>query len=100
MGGKNPALHFPVPHPSEEDPMPTGRRDPRPRRALLALVAVGCAVLLGAGSQAQAGGGANKTLSNDVVQNLGLATQTGSVAASQTMTVGVFLSNPNQAAED
>jgi subtilase family serine protease len=80
--------------------MPTGHRGPHPRRALLALVAVGCAALLGAGSPAHAGSGATTTLSNDVVHNLGLATLTGSVPASQTVTVGVFLANPNQSAED
>ncbi len=80
--------------------MPAGHRGPRPRRALLALVAVGCAALLGAVSPAHAVGGATTTLSNDVVHNLSLATLTGSVPATQTVTVGVFLSNPNQAAED
>ena len=80
--------------------MPAGHRGLRPRRALLALAAVGCAALFGAGGPAQAGLGATTTLSNDVVHNLGLATLTGSVPASQTVTVGVFLSNPNQAAED
>jgi subtilase family serine protease len=63
-------------------------------------VAVGCAVLFGAGSPAHAGGGATTTLSNDVVHDLSLAALTGSVPATQTVTVGVFLSNPNQAAED
>lgn len=80
--------------------MPAGHRGLRPRRALLALAAVGCAALFGAGGPAHAGLGASTTLSADVVHNLGLATPTGSVPASQTVTVGVFLSNPNQAAED
>src|SRR3954453_11428099 len=80
--------------------MHAGHRGLRPQRALLALVAVGCAVLFGAGSPAHAGGGATTTLSNDVVHNLSLATPTGSGPATQTVTVGVFLSNPNQAAED
>jgi pseudomonalisin len=80
--------------------MHAGHRGLRPQRAFLALVAVGCAVLFGAGSPAHAGGGATTTLSNDVVHNLSLATPTGSVPATQTVTVGVFLSNPNQAAED
>src|SRR5437763_9141785 len=79
--------------------MPAGTRGPRSYRALLALAAVGCAVLLGAVSPAHAGG-PTTTLSTDVVHNLSLATLTGSVPASQTVTVGVFLSNPNQAAED
>jgi pseudomonalisin len=80
--------------------MPVGHRGPRSCRALLALAAVGCAALLGAGSPAAQAGGASTTLSNDVVDNLGLATLTGPVPASQPITVGVFLSNPNQAAED
>src|SRR5712671_5822012 len=80
--------------------MQAGHRGLRPQRAFLALVAVGCAVLFGAGSPARAGGGATTTLSNDVVHNLSLATLSGSVPAMQTVTVGVFLSNPNQAAED
>jgi subtilase family serine protease len=80
--------------------MPAGHRGPRPRRASLALAALGCAALLGAVSPAQAGSGATTTLTTDVVHNLSYATLTGSVPASQTVTVGVFLSNPNQAAED
>src|SRR6476661_3240509 len=80
--------------------MPVGHRGPRSCRALLALAAVGCAALLGAGSPAAHASGASTTLSNDVVHNLSLATPTGSVPATQTVTVGVFLSNPNQAAED
>ena len=39
-------------------------------------------------------------MTTDVVHNLGLATLTGPVPATRTVTVGVFLSNPNQAAED
>src|SRR4051812_5480139 len=102
MGGKTPRCIFsPVSvHPSEEDPMHAGHRGLRSQRALLALAAVGCAVLFGAGSPAHAGGSATTTLSNDVVHNLSLATLTGAVPATQTVTVGVFLSNPNQAAED
>jgi subtilase family serine protease len=80
--------------------MPVGHRGPRSFRALLALAAVGCAALLGAGSPAARASGASTTLSNDVVHNLSLATLTGPVPATQTVTVGVFLSNPNQAAED
>jgi pseudomonalisin len=80
--------------------MPAGNRRPRPSRVLVALVAAGCAALLGVGSPAQAGSGPTTTLGNAVVHNLSLATLTGSVPASQTVTVGVFLSNPNQAAED
>ena len=44
--------------------------------------------------------GPTTTLSNDVVHNLSLATLTGTVPASQTVTVGIYLTNPNQAAED
>ncbi len=80
--------------------MPVGHRGPRSCRALLALAAVGCAALLGAGSPAAHAGGTSTTLTNDVVHNLSLATLTGAVPASQPVTVGVFLSNPNQAAED
>jgi subtilase family serine protease len=67
---------------------------------LLALAAVSLAALLGAGSPAAHASGTTTTLSNAVVHNLSLATLTGSVPATQTVTVGVFLSNPNQAAED
>jgi subtilase family serine protease len=80
--------------------MPAGHRRAQSRRALLALVVVGCAALFGAGSPAQAGSGATTTLTTDVVHNLSLATLTGSMPLSETVTVGVFLSNPNQAAED
>jgi subtilase family serine protease len=80
--------------------MPAGNRGPRSYRALLALAAVGCAALLAAGSPAAHASGATTTLSNVAVRNLNLATLTGSVPATQTVTVGVFLSNPNQAAED
>jgi subtilase family serine protease len=80
--------------------MPAGLRGTRPQRALLALAAIGCAALFGAGSPAHAGIGATTTLSNAVVHNLSLATLIGPVPATQPVTVGVFLSNPNQAAED
>ena len=80
--------------------MQAGHGGLRPRRAMLALAVVGCAVLFGAGSPAHAGGGATTTLPNDVVHNLGSATLLGPVSPSQPVTVGVFLANPNQAAED
>src|SRR4029077_7301116 len=80
--------------------MPAGHRGIRLHRVLLAFAAVGCAALLGSGSSAHAGSGPTTTLTNDVVHNLDLATLTGAVPAAQTVTVGVFLSNPNQAAED
>jgi pseudomonalisin len=79
--------------------MPAGLRRPRTRRAILALAAVGVAALLSAAGQAQAVGGTT-TLTNDVVQNLNLATYVAPVAATRPITVGVFLKNPNQAAED
>src|SRR5262245_61451009 len=44
--------------------------------------------------------GPSTTLSHAVVHNLALATQTGVVPATQTVTVGIALTNPNQAAED
>ena len=50
--------------------MQAGHRGLRPRRALIALVVLGCAALLGVGSPAHATGGATTTLSNDVVHNL------------------------------
>ena len=78
---KHPAA-FPATHPSEEEPMPAGNRGPRSCRALVALAAVGCAALLGAGSPAAQAGGATTTLSTDVVHNLSLATLIGSVPAS------------------
>lgn len=79
--------------------MPAGLPRPWRRRAQLALLAAGLAVLLGAANQARATG-VTTTLANDVVTNLNLATLVGPVAASQPVTVGVFLNNPNQAAED
>jgi len=79
--------------------MPAGLRRPWRRRAQLVLAAAGVTVLLGAAQQARAVG-ATTTLTNDVVRNLNLAAPAGAVPASQPITVGVFLNNPNQAAED
>jgi pseudomonalisin len=65
--------------------------------------AVAAAVLtLGAASAAQGSIslGPTTTLRTDVVHNLSLATLVGAVPSSQTVTVGIFLANPNQAAED
>src|SRR6266851_1348317 len=70
------------------------------RRAECALVAVGIAALVGAGHPARAGNASTVRLTGDVVQNLDLAIALGPVPASQSITVGVFLRNPNQAAED
>ncbi len=72
------------------------------RRALAMLVTLVALFTLGATSAAEGGTvvGPTTTLNNDVVRNLNLATLNGAVPASQTVTVGIFLSNPNQAAED
>jgi subtilase family serine protease len=72
------------------------------RSALATLAALTTLVVLGAGSAAQgsAASGPATALSNDVVQNLNLATLNGAVPSSQTVTVGIYLSNPRQAAED
>jgi subtilase family serine protease len=63
--------------------------------ALAATLALTSSAALGGTSY-----GPTTTLSNGVVHNLGLATLTGAVPASQTLTVGIYLTNPNQAAED
>ena len=72
------------------------------RTALATVAALTTLVVLGAGSAAQGSAslGPATPLSNDVVQNLNLATLNGAVPSSQTVTVGIYLSNPNQAAED
>jgi pseudomonalisin len=69
------------------------------RRPWLLLAAMGVVALFGAAGEARATG-STTTLQNDVVRNLGLATQTGVLPSSQPLTIGVFLKNPNQAAED
>lgn len=71
-------------------------------RAATMLAAVIALVLLGLGSATpgSAALGPATPLSNDVVQNLSSATLVGAVPSSQTVTVGIYLSNPNQAAED
>ncbi|MDQ1496153.1 MAG: pseudomonalisin [Actinomycetota bacterium] len=69
-------------------------------RTACVLAAVGIAALLGSGHQALAGSGSTVRLTRDVVRNLNLATPLGPVPATQPITVGVFLSSPNQAAED
>ena len=71
-------------------------------RHALALAAALVATLVLASSAALGGTtiGPTTTLSNGVVRNLSLATLTGTVPASQTVTVGIYLTNPNQAAED
>ena len=72
------------------------------RRALAMMVTLVALLTLGATSAAEGGtvAGPTTTLNNDVVRNLNLATLVGAVPASRTVTVGIFLSNPNQAAED
>jgi len=67
------------------------------RRLPLVLLAVAVLVV---GSARPAHGDQVVRLSHDAVRNLGLATLTGSVPTSQPVTVGVYLANPNQAAED
>ena len=79
--------------------MPAGLRRPWHRRAQLALAAMGVLALVGAAGQARAGG-ATSPVASAAVRNLGLATLVGPVPASQPLTVGVYLKNPNQAAED
>ncbi|MES1247036.1 MAG: S53 family peptidase [Actinomycetota bacterium] len=56
-------------------------------------------LVLGVAGQASAGS-STTTVQRAAVRNLSLATLTGAVPASQPVTVGVFLNNPNQAAED
>src|SRR5947209_14864346 len=63
--------------------------------ALVATLALASSAALGGTSY-----GPTTTLLNGVVHNLSLATLTGAVPASQTVTVGIYLTNPNQAAED
>jgi pseudomonalisin len=65
----------------------------------VALVVMGLTAFTGATHRAVAAGG-TAVLANDAVRNLGTATLVGSVPAGQPVTVGVFLRNPNQAAED
>jgi subtilase family serine protease len=60
---------------------------------------MGVAVLVGGAARAHAGS-ATTTIQRAAVRNLSLATLTGAVPASRPITVGVFLTNPNQAAED
>src|SRR5438034_11130005 len=72
------------------------------RRAPVLLAALTAALTLGATSAApgSASLGPATALSNDVVQNLSTATLVGAVPSSQTVTVGIYLSNPNHAADD
>jgi pseudomonalisin len=71
-------------------------------RASVLLSAVATVLVLGATSAAQGSLslGATTTLSRDVVFNLSTATLLGPVSASQPLTVGVVLDNPNASAED
>lgn len=68
-------------------------------RCAVALVVMGLTAFTGATHRAVAAGGTTM-LANDAVRNLDTATLVGSVPAGQPVTVGVFLRNPNQAAED
>jgi subtilase family serine protease len=71
------------------------------RRTSLALVALLTVLVFGVSSAPTGAAPAPATsLSNDVVQNLNLATLNGPVPSSQRMTVGIFLASPHQAAED
>ncbi|HEX3805968.1 MAG TPA: S53 family peptidase [Gaiellaceae bacterium] len=67
------------------------------RRLVLGLVALAA---LAVGSARPAHGDQFVRLSQDAVRNLSLATLAGPVASSQPVTVGVYLANPNQKAED
>ncbi|MGH3008565.1 MAG: S53 family peptidase [Gaiellaceae bacterium] len=71
-------------------------------RASVLLSAVATVLVLGATSAAQGSLslGATTTLQRDVVFNLSTATLLGPVSASQPVTVGVVLDNPNASAED
>lgn len=73
------------------------------RRRGLSLLAVAVSAVLLLGASSTAHGSTllgTTTLNRDVVWNLSAATLQGSVPASQPVTVGVVLSNPNQSAED
>ena len=78
--------------------LPTGRRNV----FVLFLLALATAALIASASPAQGSMsiGTTTTLNNDVVHYLSAATLLGPVPASQQVTVGVVLNNPNQAAED
>jgi pseudomonalisin len=67
-------------------------------RVLCALAAVIVAAVVGPAVPAQAD--TTTVLAGDVVHHLDAATLVGPVSASQPVTVGIFLDNPNQAAED
>jgi pseudomonalisin len=78
--------------------LPTGRR-----HVFSAFVlALATAALIGSAAPAQGSAslGTTTTLARDVVHYLSAATLLGPVPASQQVTVGVVLSNPNQSAED
>src|SRR5258708_7802520 len=79
-----------------------GFRTRRLRLLSLLVLTLGLAALLGASTPASGSTtlGPATTLSNDVVHYLSAATLLGAVPASQQVTVGVVLNNPNQAAED
>ena len=66
----------------------------------LLLVALAAGVLVAGGSARPARSDQTVRIAGSAVQNLGLATFKGALPGSQPVTVGVFLANPNQAAED
>jgi subtilase family serine protease len=72
------------------------------RRGVLLFVALVATLLLGttAAAPGSASLGPTTTLTRDVVFNLSAAQLLGPVSASQPITVGVVLNNPNAAAED
>ena len=78
--------------------LPTGRRNV----LSLFVLALATAALIGSASPAHGSAAlaTTTTLGNDVVHYLAAATLLGPVPASQQVTVGVVLNNPNQAAED
>ena len=79
--------------------MPARLRRACLRCAQAAVVALALALFGGATHQAVAAAG-TAVLANDAAHNLSLATLVGPVPAGRPITVGVFLANPNQAAED
>ncbi|HSX22451.1 MAG TPA: S53 family peptidase [Gaiellaceae bacterium] len=70
------------------------------RLVSLLVLLLGLAALVGTPASGSTMLGTTTTLSSDVVHYLSAATLVGSVPATQQVTVGVVLNNPNQAAED
>ena len=72
----------------------------RPRSVTLSALLLALAVAALAGSAFPAQAGSTVSLTGDVVHHLDAATLLGPVSASQPMSVGVVLRNPNEAGED